>query len=825
MQTAEAERSLHFFVRLMWPVLEPATKFADGWWPRAWCEHLEAVTNGDITRLIGNCPPGSCKSLLTSVFWPAWVWGPRRKPWTRFLCAAYSQTLTERDNDRMRLLVQSPEYQARWGSVFKASDSKINFQNDKTGWKVASSVGGTITGMRGDIFLCFPPGELVQTGMGPVPIERIVANGAPFRLPSFNEASGLVEHRRVIGWHRNPGAEIVRLTLASGAVVRCTADHRIWLGPGRWEAASNIPMGAALWTFDRDHVAGGATPDAAAPDVVDDAASNAVGFGKDERCVSRDKDRADLASGKFGERMCLPFGEITNVRKGAVFSRLSDVLGSGAVAKIGRSGIPGKAILMPDLLASGTWTEKRRRDHSMNPAMSGLAAGPDIKAGVTTSIPGGLDDLLAPNHGKTSSHDRSCMASDAAKIGNGVVLKAWDGKPSLDYVVDITHEGYSPVTYCLTVEGNHNLFIGDGIKIILAANCDDPNNINESESRVVRDNTNRWLAEVMPTRLNNLEKSAIVLIQQRTHEEDATGFLLRPERGGDRWAYVMVPMTYDPDWTCGQTPIGWRDPRTERGDLFWPARFSPQSVADLKNEMTDYAWAGQMQQHPEPRGGAIIKRDWWKLYGREDEDPLVVKLRFPAFSYLVASLDCALTDKAENDPSALIVLGLWTVPHTGQQAVMLVNAWQDRLQINPLVKRVAETCDKYRVDALLIENKANGHSVQQEIKRMYQRADWSTQLVDPTMHGEKIARVHSITHLFEEGLIWRPNTEWAEMVIDQCAVFPRGSHDDLVDALSQCLRFLRERGILYRRQEARWHEQDIAALARGQVVPKPLYSA
>lgn len=508
MRIHEAEASLHFFVRLMWPVLEPAAKFADGWWPRAWCEHLEAVTDGEITRVIGNCPPGSTKSLLTNVFWPAWVWGPRRKPWMRFLTAAYSQTLTERDNDRTRLLIQSPEYQARWGGVFKAGDSKINFQNDKTGWKVATSVGGTVTGLRGDCFI-----------------------------------------------------------------------------------------------------------------------------------------------------------------------------------------------------------------------------------------------------------------------------------------------------------------------------IDDPNNINESESRVVRENTNRWLSEVMPTRLNDLERSSIVLIQQRTHEEDATGFLLRPERGGDKWTYVMVPMVYDPDWTCGQTTIGWNDPRTERGELFWPARFSQQAVADLKNEMTDYAWAGQMQQHPEPRGGAIIKRDWWKLYGNPEEDPSVIKMRFPPFTYAVASLDCALTDKDENDPSALVVLGIWTVPQTGQQAVMMINAWQDRLQINPLVKRVADTCDKYRVNTLLIENKANGHSVQQEIRRMYQRAEWSVQFSDPTRLGEKVTRAHSVTHLFEEGLIWRPNTEWAEMVIDQCAVFPRGSHDDLVDSLVQGLRHLREHGLLYRRQEARWHEQDIAALARSQVIPRPLYGA
>ncbi len=111
--TKRAEESLYFFIRLMWRTLEPATKFAEGWWPQAWCQHLEAVADGRITRLIGNCPPGSTKSLISNVFFPAWMWGPKRKPSTRFLTAAYSQMLTERDNDRMRTLVTSQEYQSR----------------------------------------------------------------------------------------------------------------------------------------------------------------------------------------------------------------------------------------------------------------------------------------------------------------------------------------------------------------------------------------------------------------------------------------------------------------------------------------------------------------------------------------------------------------------------------------------------------------------------------------------------------------------------------------------------------------------------------------
>jgi predicted phage terminase large subunit-like protein len=232
-----------------------------------------------------------------------------------------------------------------------------------------------------------------------------------------------------------------------------------------------------------------------------------------------------------------------------------------------------------------------------------------------------------------------------------------------------------------------------------------------------------------------------------------------------------------------------------------------------------------MMQNPVPRGGAIFKEDWWKLYGRLDEDPVAAKLRFPAFHHVAAFMDCALTDKTENDPSALVVLGTWTVPQTGQQAVMLINAWSDRLRINPLVRLVADKCDKYRVDTLVIENKANGHSVEQEIRRLYANSEWSVQFSDPTGLGEKVARAHSVTHLFEEGLIWHPNTDWAQMVIEQMCSFPKAAHDDLVDCMTAGLRYFRERGMLLRRPEARAAEQSLASLARGQVIARPLYDS
>ena len=122
------------------------------------CEHLEAVTSGEITRLLINCPPGCMKSLTTEVFWPAWEWGPCGRPALRYITASYSQGLTIRDNQRFLRLISSPEYRAAWGDRFSLErEGEIKVMNDKTGWKLATSVGGIGTGERGDRFIIDDP--------------------------------------------------------------------------------------------------------------------------------------------------------------------------------------------------------------------------------------------------------------------------------------------------------------------------------------------------------------------------------------------------------------------------------------------------------------------------------------------------------------------------------------------------------------------------------------------------------------------------------------------------------------------------------------------
>ena len=144
------EESLADFAMRAWHILEPTTELKWGWALEAICDHLEAVTDEEIRRLVMNVPPGSMKSLLTGVFWPAWEWGPRQKPSMRYISTAHKQELAVRDNVKCRRLITSDWYQSRWPiSIVGDQNQKTKFENDKTGFREAMAF-TSMTGSRGD---------------------------------------------------------------------------------------------------------------------------------------------------------------------------------------------------------------------------------------------------------------------------------------------------------------------------------------------------------------------------------------------------------------------------------------------------------------------------------------------------------------------------------------------------------------------------------------------------------------------------------------------------------------------------------------------------
>lgn len=356
---------------------------------------------------------------------------------------------------------------------------------------------------------------------------------------------------------------------------------------------------------------------------------------------------------------------------------------------------------------------------------------------------------------------------------------------------------------------------------------DDPHNVTKRESDADLRSTVDFFREALGNRLNDMDNDAIVVVMQRVGMADVSGIIVDLKLG---YTHLLIQNEFDPSKAC-TTSIGWRDPRRKEGELCWPGRISADYTQKQKALMTAQGYAAQYQQTPVPTGGGIFKSAWWRWHTLEGPGGN----RFPTFEFTLASLDPAFTDKQENDYCAMTVWGLFR-DHNGQPCVMLIYCWQKRLifrgpeitrkpgesehdfveRSKPdwgLIEWCEHTCKRYKVDKLLVEAKANGISVAQEIARSFRGHTWGCELVNPGSLN-KVNRAHSVTHMITDGIVFLPQRRgvtvpftWVADFMLNMEVFDRGPHDDIVDSATQALNWFRKSGILIRREER--HAQEI----------------
>ena len=379
---------------------------------------------------------------------------------------------------------------------------------------------------------------------------------------------------------------------------------------------------------------------------------------------------------------------------------------------------------------------------------------------------------------------------------------------------------------------------------------DDPHNTEQVESEAEREKVLRWWREISSTRLNDPKQSAIVVVMQRLHTADVSGTILSGD--AKEWTHLCLPMRHDLGRHCvtvikrdekGKTLKLWEDPRTEDGELMWPDRYGEPEVKSLEVSLGPYMASGRLQQIPTPAGGGIFKDAWWEPY-----DLPLGKPFSHAFDFRIASLDPAFTAKQENDPSGFTVWGVYRDKATGHAKVLLLGGWNKWLELHGkevekgpeeqqeayirrakpewgLVEWVSYECTRHNVNTLLVENKGSGHSVAQEIRRLYADKNWGVRLVDPKGQ-DKRARAYAVQHLFADGMIQAPAVvrpdgsfsfrDWAQVVIDEMSRFRGmpGEEDNIVDSATQSLEFLRKEHFAIRADEAK-------AMAESQAQHRP----
>lgn len=310
---------------------------------------------------------------------------------------------------------------------------------------------------------------------------------------------------------------------------------------------------------------------------------------------------------------------------------------------------------------------------------------------------------------------------------------------------------------------------------------DDPHSVDDANSEIKLAGDIVTFREALPSRVNN-DSSAIVCVMQRLNEGDVSGVAI--ELG---YTHLMIPMRFELDRRC-TTSIGWTDPRKKDGELMFPERFSEASVKALEATLGEYATAGQLQQRPVPRGGGIIKTSWWQPWpkGKPLPPPL----------HVFGSVDSAFSEK-DHENAAYSAETTWMIfedETTGRHAMMLLAAWWDRIGYPDLKARVNKNHREHDLDYTVIEKKASGISLIQDMKRQ-KRPRLNVRGYDPGK-ADKVQRCHLASPMFQAGLVYYPEgKEWAKKVIKFVGTFPAGAAPsaDITDTVTQAAMYVKQR--------------------------------
>ena len=314
---------------------------------------------------------------------------------------------------------------------------------------------------------------------------------------------------------------------------------------------------------------------------------------------------------------------------------------------------------------------------------------------------------------------------------------------------------------------------GKGADLLI---IDDPHSEQEaaiaSTNPEVYDKVYEWYSSGPRQRLQ--PGGAIVIVMTRWAKRDLTGRILKAaeERDGDRWEVINLPAILP-----SEKPL-------------WPQFWSLEELEALRSELPPAKWNAQYQQQPTSEEGAIVKREWWKVWEQE---------RPPQCEFVIQSWDTAFTKNERSDYSACTTWGVFHKDEDEKDVnIILLDAFKDKMEFPELKQKAKEMYEEWEPDSCIIEAKASGAPLIQELNKqggMFIRGYTPTR-GKAGQSNDKIARLNVIAPIFQAGKVWAPETRWADEVIEEMARFPNAEHDDLVDSSVQALMRFRQGGFL-----------------------------
>lgn len=326
----------------------------------------------------------------------------------------------------------------------------------------------------------------------------------------------------------------------------------------------------------------------------------------------------------------------------------------------------------------------------------------------------------------------------------------------------------------ITGRGAHLLLIDDIIK-----------GREDADSAAMRRAVIDWYKSVAYTRL--MPGGAIVIIGTRWHEEDLIGWVLANSPHED-WDVVNIPALAEEDDILGR----------EEGEALWPESYPVERLLEIKDTVGSREWSALFQQSPTAEDGNIFKRDWWQFW--EKDSP-------PDCEYVIQSYDTAFSAKTTADPTSIQTWGVFT-RDDGPHAILLSRV-NRRMEFPELRSTAQELYRDWKPDLVLIEKKASGQSLIQDLRRA------GIPVTEYSPDRDKVARAHAAAPLVESGRIWLPRRPWAEDFLNQLTAFPNGRNDDDVDACTQALLRLKSGYFLQHPEDPEEEDERVATRRRG----------
>ena len=286
---------------------------------------------------------------------------------------------------------------------------------------------------------------------------------------------------------------------------------------------------------------------------------------------------------------------------------------------------------------------------------------------------------------------------------------------------------------------------------------DDPHSEQDAMSINLLDSCYEWYTSGPRQRLQ--PNGAIVIVMTRWSTADLTGRLLsrQVESRSDQWEVIELPAIFE-----------------DSGNVLWPEFWKEEELLSVKASIPVSKWNAQYQQNPTSEEGAIIKRDWWQLWDKDDP---------PQCSYIIQSYDTAFSKKETADYSAITTWGVFKPKEGMGDAIILLDAMKGRWDFPELKAVAQEQYAEYEPDMVLIEAQASGTPLTHELRAM------GIPVVNyrPSRGNDKMTRVHSVSPVFEAGMVYAPDQGFADEVIEECAAFPFAQNDDYVDTTTQAI--------------------------------------